>query len=191
MQHYALREASSVETSLLRYKQMHRDEGVKEGAGLGAAVAAGGSSQALDRELAKMSPEHVNLPLSSAEGQAAEDAEGRVEREMQLEMYGSRAMKMMEKMGYSHGSGLGREGQGRTKLLGPALALEAASQNLGQGSLTMRSKVSERAARLADARAKKHRRVDESAFVQHNLLSSDESSEGEEEHRKVRDSDLT
>merc|ERR1712050_539685 len=117
-----------------------------------------------------------------------------VEKEMQLETYGSAAMKMMEKMGYSAGTGLGKDGQGRTNLVGPALELERNSQNstLGVGNFTAgaRSTAAERAARLADARAKKRQRVDEGAFVQHNLLSSDESSEGEEEHRKAHDSQL-
>merc|ERR1719468_364792 len=97
-------------------------------------------------------------------------------------------------MGYSAGSGLGRGGQGRTKLVGPALELERASQTstlgVGNFSASARSTVAERAARLADARAKKCQRVDETSFVQHNLLSSDESSEGEEAHRKARDSEL-
>lgn len=166
--HYAGRAEGSVETSAQRYRQLHRDTGEKRPS----------SAEA------KVGREHVEL----------ENVERVVEREMQLETYGSTAVRMMEKMGYTAGRGLGKEEQGRTRLVGPQLALERASQGaaLGIGAYcgASRATAAERAARLADARAKKHRKVEETAFVQHNLLSSDESSEGEEEHRKARDMQL-
>lgn len=114
-----------------------------------------------------------------------------VEREMQVETYGSNAVKMMEKMGYKVGVGLGKEQQGSAKLAKPCLALEKASQTsaLGFGNFS-RDTVAERAARLADARAQKRPKVEETAFFQHNLLSDDEDSEGEGGHVKVRDKQL-
>ena len=48
----------------------------------------------------------------------------------------------------------------------------------------------ERAARLADARAKKCQKLENASFVHHNLLSSDESSDGEDPHVKSRDTEL-
>mmetsp|Transcript_36665 Transcript_36665/g.85306 ORF Transcript_36665/g.85306 Transcript_36665/m.85306 type:complete len:117 (+) Transcript_36665:2-352(+) len=114
---------------------------------------------------------------------------------MHVEAYGSTAVRMMERMGYQTGSGLGKDEQGKTKLVGPCLELERAAQScvlgLGEYTGTAKATAAERAARLADARARKQRRVEEAAFVQHNLLSSDESSEGEESHVKSRDVLLT
>lgn len=126
---------------------------------------------------------------------AKEHVEGVIEREMYVEAYGSTAIRMMEKMGYTAGSGLGKEKQGNTRLVGPCLALERAAQScvlgLGQYCGNARATAAERAARLADARAQKRLKVEETAFVQHNLLSSDESSEGEDSHVKARDTMLS
>lgn len=158
--YYATREKGAVETSTKLYKQLHRDN---DG----------------DAASAKLAKEHV---------------EGLVDREMQKETYGTTAVRMMEKMGYVAGSGLGKDGQGRARLVGPALELERASHatalGLGHFGSVAGGTPAERAARLADARAQKQRRVDEKAFVTHNLLSDDESSEGEESHRKARDTQL-
>lgn len=117
-----------------------------------------------------------------------------IEREMQVETYGSKAVKMMEKMGYKTGSGLGKEDQGSIRLAKPCLTLEKASEKsaLGFGAFegSAKASVAERAARLASVRAQKSRRVDETAFVVNNLLSDDESSE-DDEHVKARDIQLT
>jgi len=175
--HYAKREKGVVELTMQRYKQLHRDQAGASAIAAASAAADGGRHGGKEVALAaKLKPEHLEL---------------QVEQEMQLETYGSTAMRMMEKMGYSAGSGLGKESQGRKTLVGPALELERNSQQtaLGLGHYTgsARSTVAERSARLADARAQKHRRLDEAGFTQHNLLSSDESSEGEQDHRKARD----
>ena len=53
------------------------------------------------------------------------ELEGEIERDFQEETYGSNAMRMMEKMGYKAGSGLGKENQGRTSLLGSLRSLGA------------------------------------------------------------------
>mmetsp|Transcript_12773 Transcript_12773/g.36260 ORF Transcript_12773/g.36260 Transcript_12773/m.36260 type:complete len:249 (+) Transcript_12773:88-834(+) len=155
--HYRSRDSGAVELSKKRYLELHRDGGEASGP-------------------PKVAREHV---------------EGIVAREMHVEAYGSTAVRMMEKMGYKTGAGLGKESQGATKLAGPCVALERASQScvLGLGEYTgnARATAAERAARLAEARAKKQRRVEETAFVQHNLLSSDESSDGEDRLVKSRD----
>lgn len=175
--HYASREKGAVELGTQRYKELHRDiAGAKDSATSSTSGRHGKQGVALAERL---NPEHVELE---------------VEKEMQLETYGSAALKIMEKMGYSAGGGLGKDGQGRTKLVGPALELERASQSsmlgIGVHVGNSRATVAERSARLADARAQKHRRLDEGGFVQHNLLSSDESSDGEEAHVKSRDKPL-
>lgn len=165
--HYAAREAGIVETSSERYKKL-RGESISEGSDK--------NQQPHARKLAK---EHVEL-------------EGEIEREFQEETYGSMALRMMEKMGYKPGSGLGKDSQGRTSLLASCAALEhaAATQGvvLGQGHFVSGTTASaaSRAARLADARAQKRPRVENDTFVQHNLLSSDESSDGEAQHVKAR-----
>lgn len=131
------------------------------------------------KEPDKMGKEHVEV-------------EHIVEREMQVETYGSNAVRMMEKMGYKIGSGLGKDEQGSAKLTKPMAALEAASQNtvvLGVGAYSGSAKatVAERAARMASARAQKMQRVDEGTFFVNNLLSDDESTDDEDATRKVRD----
>jgi hypothetical protein len=130
------------------------------------------------KEPDKMTKEHV-------------DTEHIVEREMQVETYGSNAVRMMEKMGYKIGSGLGKDEQGSARLTKPMAALEAASQNcvLGVGTFSGSAKatVAERAARSAAARAQKRQRVDEAAFVVNNLLSDDESTDDDESTRQIRD----
>eukprot|EP00959_Pyramimonas_sp_CCMP1952_P075354 1574685-Pyramimonas_sp.AAC.1 len=52
---------------------------------------------------AKLKAEHVEMELI-------------VQQEMHEETYGHAAMRMMEKMGYKAGAGLGKEEQGNTKL---------------------------------------------------------------------------
>lgn len=162
--HYAARESGSVELSALRYKQLRRE---------------GGESAA---KPAKLEKEHLELPPDTA-----------VEKDIQEETYGSTAMRMMEKMGYKAGSGLGKNESGVTKLSDPCLSLERAStqQSLGFGTYDPETKATAatRAARMADARAKKAR-LEGSSFVVHKLLSDDESSDGEEKHEKARDVQL-
>jgi len=180
--HYSKREAGAVQLSTQRWKELHRD-----GSQGGIAAAASSDGQAHAKKW-----KNGEAPLVTR--LSAEQVEIAVEKDMHLETYGSKAVKMMEKMGYKSGGGLGKEGQGRKTLVGPALELERASQNtsLGVGHYvgSSRSTAAERAARLADARAQKHRRLEEGSFVQHNLLSDDESSEGEEDHRKTRHTQL-
>mmetsp|Transcript_12396 Transcript_12396/g.29540 ORF Transcript_12396/g.29540 Transcript_12396/m.29540 type:complete len:277 (-) Transcript_12396:4-834(-) len=154
---------SLVEQSATRFKQLRRS------ANKGAQ-----SSDQLDSE-------HVEL----------EGLEGEIEKDFQEETYGSNAMRMMEKMGYKTGSGLGKENQGRTSLLGSCVALEHSSGTSALGfshyAGAIRVTAAERAARLADARARKSRKLDSTSFVHHNLLSSEESSDGEAELVKSRD----
>mmetsp|Transcript_30921 Transcript_30921/g.89369 ORF Transcript_30921/g.89369 Transcript_30921/m.89369 type:complete len:282 (+) Transcript_30921:85-930(+) len=174
--HYASREKGVVELTMQRYKELHRDSsGAKEVANASAG-------------------RHGNKGMALADKLKPERVELKVEEDIQLETYGSTAMKMMQKMGYAAGGGLGKEGQGRTKLVGPALELERASQSaaLGVGLYTAnaRSTLAERSSRLAEARAQKLRRVDEGPFTQHNLLSDDESSDGETTHCQSRDKQL-
>eukprot|EP00438_Fugacium_kawagutii_P021889 Skav219754 [mRNA] locus=scaffold569:226505:227311:- [translate_table: standard] len=161
---YAAREVGIVERSSVRYKQVRRE------------VGRDGKKQATESRLAS---EHVE------QGEI-----GEIEKDFQEETYGSNAMRMMEKMGYKAGMGLGKENQGRTSLLGSCVALEHSqgTSNLGLSHYAGagRATAAERAARLADARAKKCQRIDEASFVHHNLLSSDESSEGEHETVKSR-----
>ncbi|CAE8612242.1 unnamed protein product, partial [Polarella glacialis] len=172
--HYGTREAGAVATSVSRFKQLRREEPATT------ASASGGTSTGA--AASRLGKEHVEL-------------EGEIEREFQEETYGSNALRMMEKMGYKAGGGLGKENQGRTSLVSPCLALGRASQSGGPASLGFgeytgagRATAAERAARLADLRAQKRQKVcDGSSFVQHNLLSSDESSDGEAEHVKARD----
>ncbi|CAK8993887.1 unnamed protein product [Durusdinium trenchii] len=159
---YAAREAGEVEKSSMRYKQVRR-EITRDGA---------------QKPETQLGSEHVEL-------------EGEIEKDFQEETYGSNAMRMMEKMGYKAGMGLGKENQGRTSLLGSCVALEHANMDTSNLGLSHyagagRATAAERAARLADARAKKCQRLDETSFVHHNLLSSDESSEGEAEMIKSR-----
>lgn len=148
--YYASREKGAVELSAQRFSQLVRS-------GVSAPE--------------KIGKEHVELEV----------LEGEVEREMQVETYGAAAVKMMEKMGYA-GGGLGKDEQGRKSLVAPCVALERASQcalGLGAYSGGGRATLAERAARLADARSQKRQKVQEAGFVQHNLLSDDESSEDE------------
>jgi len=153
-QHYAARGGGAVEESILLYKKLHRD------------VGAGKKSTDL-----RIGREHAELSCT-----AAEKAE---ERELQVETYGSAAMKMMEKMGYKVGSGLGKHEEGNTKLVGPCLALEQAAQKsalgFGHFSSEVRCSAAERAARLAAARVPKKPRMQEGAFVVHTLLSDEDS----------------
>ena len=160
---YASRDGGLVETSAARYKQVRRGGNEDKSAGL------------------RLGSEHVEL-------------EGEIEKDFQEETYGSNAMRMMEKMGYKAGSGLGKENQGRTSLLGSCIALEHSSGTSALGfshyAGAIRVTAAERAARLADARAKKCQKLENASFVHHNLLSSDESSDGEDPHVKSRDTDL-
>lgn len=157
---YAARDSGDVEKSSLRFKQVRRE------------VARDGKVAAT-----RVAAEHVELQ------------EGEIEKDFQEETYGSNAMRMMEKMGYKAGLGLGKENQGRTSLLGSCVALEHAQETSALGfshyAGAVRATAAERAARLADARAK-CRKLEEASFVQHNLLSSDESSEGEHELVQTR-----
>ena len=169
---YASREVGIVEKSSTRYKQVRRE------------IGRDGKAQSSETRLGS---EHLEV-----QGEI-----GEIEKDFQEETYGSNAMRMMEKMGYKAGMGLGKENQGRTSLLGTCVALEHTQQtsNLGLSHYAGagRATAAERAARLADARAKKCQRVDEgeaARFVQHNLLSSDESSEGEEGMIKSRNVQL-
>ena len=148
---YDGRDRNLVEQSAERYKQIRRGASSKD-------KSAG----------ERLCTEHVEL-------------EGEIEKDFQEETYGSNAMRMMEKMGYKAGSGLGKENQGRTSLLGSCVALEHSSGTSALGfshyAGAIRVTAAERAARLADARAKKCQKLDNTSFVHHNLLSSDESSE--------------
>lgn len=122
-----------------------------------------------------------------------EHVEGLIEREMQVELYGSAAVNMMEKMGYKVGEGLGREQQGSTRLAQPCMELERAAQTcaLGFGNYGPASTVAERAARLADVRAQKRLRVDEKAFHVHTLLSANEDEDGDSRLEKTVDIKLS
>eukprot|EP00928_Gymnodinium_smaydae_P080054 TRINITY_DN63858_c0_g1_i1.p1 TRINITY_DN63858_c0_g1~~TRINITY_DN63858_c0_g1_i1.p1 ORF type:complete len:278 (-),score=70.01 TRINITY_DN63858_c0_g1_i1:107-856(-) len=155
--HYAARGDKEVQLSQTRYRQLHRDDGTSAG-----------------KKPPKLEKEHVEMPL-----------EREAEKDLHEETYGSKAMRMMEKMGYKAGSGLGKSEHGSASLAGPCLDLERASQSvaLGFGNFDPGAKatIAERAARVADARAKKRQRTDK--VVEHNLLSDDDSSEGEDLHR--------
>ncbi|CAE7232325.1 Eif3g [Symbiodinium natans] len=163
--YYSDREGDLVEKSATRYKQVRRETSGKQ------------SSSAGER----LGSEHVEL----------EGLEGEIEKDFQEETYGSNAMRMMEKMGYKAGSGLGKENQGRTSLLGSCVALEHSSGTSALGfshyAGAIRVTAAERAARLADARAKKCQKLENTPFVHHNLLSSEESSDGEDPLVKSRD----
>lgn len=134
-----------------------------------------------EKEPQKLGKEHVEFEAIT------------VERDAQVETYGSNAVRMMEKMGYKAGQGLGKDEKGSTKLLKPCLDLETASQKsalgFGKFSASGKATIAERAAHSAAARAQKVRRVDDAAFVVNNLLSDDESSD-DDEHVKARDIQL-
>lgn len=123
-----------------------------------------------------------------------EHVEGVVDRQMQVETYGSTAVKMMEKMGYKAGTGLGKDQQGHTSLSKPCLALETASQSMALGfghfSGASRATGAERAARLAADRAQKRPKLEEGTFLTHNLLSEDEDTD-DDEHIKAHDVQLS
>lgn len=160
VKHYSSRDGESVEVSQMRFKQLTRTTGAVSD---------------------KVGKEHLDL-----------GAEGVIERDFQEGTYGSNALRMMEKMGYKAGGGLGKEQQGRTNLLSSCVALEkqqgpTAALGFSHYAGTGRATAAERTARLADARAQKRKKVDDGGFVQHNLLSSDESSEGEQELVQSRD----
>lgn len=168
--HYASRGNAPVELSTARYKQLHRDTGTRP----------------------RGKTQEAPLATRLATEQLEMSVEVEVEREVQLETYGSTAMKMMERMGYKPGVGLGKQETGDTKLVDPCLALEqkSASCALGFGNFCGEAKLTaaERAARLAEARAKKRQRVSESTFVVHNLLDDDDSdSDDDVTHKKARD----
>lgn len=168
--HYASREKGSVEVSTLRYKQLHRD-----------------GDKPSDPSKPSSDPSKPARP-------SLESVEVAVEREIHEETYGSKVMKMMDRMGYKSGGGLGKDGTGQKGLAPACVALEHKSQSavlgVGQYNGAAKSTAAERAARLADARAHKQPRLAEVGFVQHALLSSDESSDGEDRHVKAHDTQL-
>lgn len=163
---YASRKTEDVELSAKRYKQLHRSD----------------KPPASEK---KLTQEHVELPV-----------EAEVLKEMQEETYGSTAMRMMEKMGYKAGSGLGKNETGNVKLVAACEALEhkSATAALGLGNFagSARVSVAERAARLAEARAEKRQRVEGSAVTVHHLLDDDDTtdSDGEGTHTKAKDKQL-
>lgn len=104
-------------------------------------------------------------------------------REAQIGTYGKAAVKMMEKMGYVPGQGLGKKNEGGACLASVVLD-PAASVSRGGGvgfetspwTAAMKAAAS---ATLADNRSAKKRRLADSAFVVHKLLSDDEDSDEE------------
>lgn len=110
-----------------------------------------------------------------------------VERRLQAQTYGDKAVRMMEKMGYVYGAGhgLGREGHGSTRLAAPCAAIgrSARSAALGFGIFEEHAAAArqEREAAEATRRYRKRPRQEGASFVVHALLSSDEDSEVEDQ----------
>eukprot|EP00927_Polykrikos_kofoidii_P066820 TRINITY_DN62381_c0_g1_i1.p1 TRINITY_DN62381_c0_g1~~TRINITY_DN62381_c0_g1_i1.p1 ORF type:complete len:268 (-),score=59.43 TRINITY_DN62381_c0_g1_i1:327-1130(-) len=162
---YAARDVNAIDASKTRYKQLHRDTGEP------LAIAA------------RLQKEHLELPPDKI-----------VEKEIQEETYGSAAMRMMEKMGYKAGGGLGKHETGQTKLSDACMSLERAStqQSLGFGTYdpSRHDSAATRVARMADARAKRAK-LETSTVMEHKLLSdSDSSDDNEIKHSKVRNVQL-
>eukprot|EP00929_Paragymnodinium_shiwhaense_P008779 TRINITY_DN112767_c0_g1_i1.p1 TRINITY_DN112767_c0_g1~~TRINITY_DN112767_c0_g1_i1.p1 ORF type:complete len:252 (+),score=75.16 TRINITY_DN112767_c0_g1_i1:129-884(+) len=162
--YYASREGTIVDKSSAQYKRLHRD-----------------MSAIKKEDKDRLGKEHVEMPVDE-----------KVEKEIHTDMYGSNAMRMMEKMGYKAGVGLGKTETGKTQLVEPLLELEKASSQLssslgfGHFESSSNASLAMRAAKLADAKAQKRAKLDPVVTVQHNLLDESDSSEGEDRLTKGR-----
>lgn len=102
-------------------------------------------------------------------------------RKNQMETYGKAAMKMMEKMGYIPGQGLGKKMEGKTALV-PVVLDPAASCSRGGGigfeqSPWTSAMKAAAAAAAAENAANKRRKVADHEVLVHRLLSDDEQSD--------------
>lgn len=119
--------------------------------------------------------------LNREASRPAEPKDLQERRKRDVETYGKAVMKMMDRMGYVPGQGLGKKTQGKTALV-PVVLDPAASCSRGGGigfekSPWTSAMKAAAAAAAAENSANKRRKLAETEFVVHRLLSDDEQSD--------------